>query len=148
MHYVVFCQDFKSLEQLPEAVNYELQRHHPRCVAFVVLDEFPEGPSVTVLIHEVVVIGGLQHVDVADDVRASLDAGKGVDFINCALLQFGDFFELLRFDNFNGHLLASYHMEAFVYLPIHSFPNQFLQGVVLYYFTHLDFLELIELGMQ
>jgi hypothetical protein len=52
----------------------------------LLLHEFIESSTVAVLIDEVEVVGGFEHIDVLDDVGAALEGGKNVNFIDSALL--------------------------------------------------------------
>lgn len=48
------------------------------------LHEFVHGSSIAVFVDKVEVVGGFEHVDVLDDVRAALECGEDVDFVDSA----------------------------------------------------------------
>jgi hypothetical protein len=85
------------------------------------LHELIHGASVAVLVDEVKVIGSLEHIDVFDDVRAVLECGQDVDFVDCAFLKLRDFLELLSLNYLDGDLLFCLEVHSFVNFSINPF---------------------------
>lgn len=81
MHDVVLVQDLKGLKELFE---------DEKCVGFgkftLLGQQVFEGASVAVLVDEIEVIGGFEHVKIFDDVGMSFDVGENVDLVDSAFL--------------------------------------------------------------
>lgn len=126
VHDMVLRQNLKGLQQLSEVLEGQLERHYLALLAFAALDDLAQRAPVAVLVDEVVVIGGLEHVKITHDVRGLLDARKSVDFVYGALLQLWNFLKLLRPYHFDGHLLPSNHVEPFENFAVAAFPDELL----------------------
>ena len=115
MHDVVSGQNFEGFDDLPE-VNETLFFGE----GSLLLHKFIEGASVAELVDEVEVVGGLEHVDVFDDVGAGLEGGEDVDLVDGAFLQLGDLSEFLGLDDLDGHFLFGYHVNCLVNFGVDS----------------------------
>lgn len=90
-----------------------------------------ESAAVAVLIDEVVVIGGFEHVDVADDVRVGVEGGEDVDLVEGAFLELGALLELGRVHHLYGHFLLRLHVDCAEDRGVGSSADLCLQVVVL-----------------
>jgi len=131
MHNVTARKNLESLHHLPEEIKSSLLRERP-----FFLHQFIHCAAVAILIHKVEIIRSFEHVDVFDDIRAVLESGKYVDFVNCAFLEFGDLFEFLSLNHLYCNLLLSHQMNRFVDFCVNSLPQRLLKFVVLNYFPH------------
>ena len=68
------------------------------------------------------------------------DRGEDSDLVDCAFLEFGDLGELVGFDNFDGHLLFGFEVDAFVDFAVNSLAQELLQAVVFDDLAHLKLL--------
>jgi len=84
------------------------------------LHQFIKSASVAELVDKVEVIGGLEHVDVFDDVGAGLEGREDVDLVDGAFLQLGDLSEFLGLDNFNCDFLLGDHVDCLIHLGVDS----------------------------
>lgn len=82
VHDVVLVEDLEGLKHLLEDEEGLLLGE-----LLLLGEESLEGAAVAVLVDEVEVVGGLEHVVVADDVRVDFDVAEDVDFVDRALLQ-------------------------------------------------------------
>lgn len=124
VHDIVLVKDFEGLEQLSEELQRSLQ-WESRPIR-VLLNVRAEGAPIAELIHEVVVVGGFQHVQVPNDMRRGLHVRKRLYLVDGAFLQLGYLFELGNFDNFDSHHLFGDHMDALVDLAVGALPNELL----------------------
>ena len=80
VHNVVFIEDLEGLKQLledEEGIGFW---------EFTLLaQQVLKSASVAVLVDEVEVIGGFEHVEIFDDVGVGFDIGEDVDFVDSAL---------------------------------------------------------------
>jgi len=90
------------------------------------LHEFVERAAVAVLVDEVEIVGGFEHVDVFDDIGAGLQRRKDIDLVDSALLKFGNLLELLRLHHLYRHLLLRHQVHRLVNLRVHSLPQLLL----------------------
>jgi hypothetical protein len=131
VHDVIFWKDLKSLHHLTEIDKSSFFREGP-----FFLHEFVKSSPITEFIDEVKVVDGLQYINVPDDVGTVLDGGENVDFVDGALLKFGDLLELLCIDDLDCHLLFCFHMNCLVNFTVDSFAELFENGVVFNDFAH------------
>ena len=96
MHDVVFVEYLEGVYELFE---------DEECLSFWNDSLFPEesfkGASIAVLIDEVEVVRGFEHVDILDDMLIFFDIGEDVDFVDGAFFQFFVFLEASDFDDFD-----------------------------------------------
>lgn len=132
MHDVVLVEHLKSVNELLE---------DQECLFFwddAILPEHSlERASVAVLVDEVEVVGGLEHVDVLDDVLVLLDVGEDVDFIDGALLQLFVLLEAPHLDHLHRVLLVVVLVDRPEHLPVRTLPDYLIQRVVFDYPHHI-----------
>ena len=131
MHDVVFVEDLEGVDELLEDEQGGFFRHHP-----ILPEHAFEGAAVAVLVDEVEVVGGLEHVDVLDDMLVLLDIGQNVDFVDRALLELLVLLEPPHLDHLHRVLLAVVLVYGAVDLPVRPLPDYFVERVVLNYADH------------
>jgi hypothetical protein len=89
----------------------------------LLLDGIHEIASVAILIHEVVVILGLEMVLVFDNEFAGADGGEGFDFIDCALFEQAIILKLLGGDDFYCEFSLLLDVEGAVDVPEIALPD-------------------------
>jgi len=97
-----------------------------------------KSAAVAVLIDEVVVIGGFEHVDVADDVGMGVERGENVDLVERAFLELGALLELGRVHHLYGHFLLRLRVECAEDRGVGPSADLCLQVVVLDDLAHYD----------
>ena len=80
VHNVVFIEDLEGLKQLLEDEEGIGLREFS-----LLTQQVLKSASVAVLVDEVEVIGGFEHVEIFDDVGVGLNIGEDVDFVDSAL---------------------------------------------------------------
>lgn len=131
MHNIMPIQHLKRLHQLPEIPHSPALLQPP-----LLLQHLLQRATITILIHEVEVVIGFEHFDVADDVGGGLDGGEDVDFVDGALLEFGVLFELLHWDDFDGEFFFGFYVDGFVDFAVDALANGLVEGVVVDYARH------------
>ena len=131
MHNVVLVQYLKGILQLLEDQQRILLRQ---------LDLFRQQvlkrATIAILINEVKVIGGLEHVIILDNVGVALDVGEDVYLIDCAFLKLLVLFEFIDRDHLYRVLLLVVVVYGAVHLPVDAGTDRFVQHVVLDVFYH------------
>lgn len=136
VHDVVLRQNSEGVDDLGEVADGLGLGHYFLGGIPEALHHFLQGPSVAELVHEIVVVRCLQHVDVPDDVVLFLDLQQGVDLVQRALFQLRDVPELLSFDDFHCHFLFRLDIDSPEHFSVDALPYQLLQGVVFNNFPH------------
>jgi hypothetical protein len=126
MHDIVLIESLEGLEKLPEDEQGLFLFEH-----IVFSEESLESAAIAVLVDEVEVVLGLEHVEVGDDVLVLLDICQNVDLIDRALLQLFVGLELFDLDDLDGVLLVVQLVGRSVNLPVGSFSDDLVQSVVL-----------------
>lgn len=85
-----------------------------------------EGTSIAEFVDEVVVVGGLQDFNEANDVGGVFYFGQSLYFVDGEFLEFGAHLKLFDFDDFDGDKLTSLLIESLVDLTELSFPDHSL----------------------
>lgn len=101
MHNVVFIENLESINELLEDEQRLFLGNYP-----VLPQHAFQGASVAVLVDEVEIVGGFEHINVLDNVLVLLYIGQNVDLINSAFFQFLVLLESPDFDDLNGIFLA------------------------------------------
>ena len=78
MHDVVLVEDLECLDELFE---------DEECLFFLNDSFFAEhafeGASIAVLVDEVKIVGGFEHIDILDDMLIFFNVGQDVDLVDC-----------------------------------------------------------------
>ncbi len=89
-----------------------------------------ECSTVTVLIDEIEIVGGFEHVEIADDVFVDFDVGEDVDFIDGAFFEFFVLSEFGNWDDFDGVFFLVFVVYGAVDFAVDSGTDLFVEGVV------------------
>lgn len=135
VHDIVFREYFEGLDHLSEINKCSFFRKRS-----FFLHESIQCTSVTEFINKIKVIYSFEHIDIFDNIRAGLNGGKNIDFVDCAFLKFWYLFELVCVYDFDGHLKFCFHMYSLVDFTVYSLSQLFLHRVVLDYLPHLSLL--------
>lgn len=95
-----------------------------------------QGASVAILVHEIEVVGSLEHVDVLYDVLVLFDVRQDVDLVDRALLQLLVLFEPSNLDYLHCVLLVVQLVYCSKHLTVCAFSDYLIQSVVLDYSNH------------
>jgi len=79
------------------------------------LDFLLQGTSIAEFIDKVVVIGSFEDFDEPDNMRRVFYFAQSLNLVDGELFQFGTHFELLDFDDFDGHSLTCFLIDGLVY---------------------------------
>ena len=131
MHDVVLVEDLEGVDELLEDEQRLLFGDDA-----VLAEDALEGAAVAVLVDEVEVVGGLEHVDVLDDVLVLLDVGEDVDLVDGALLQLLVLLEAPHLDHLHRVLLVVVLVYRPEHLPVRPLPDYLVQRVVFDYPHH------------
>ena len=129
-------QDLFFVEQLegrPELVKY-LEGVILR-QSFFDLDIVAQSAPIAVLVDQVVVVGGPQHLIEPDDVGMA-DLGQNIDLVVGKFAELGGVLELLHAHHLDCEELASGAMFGSVNVAVLAFPDAFHQHIILYHFIH------------
>ena len=116
MHDVIFGKDLEGFDHLTKIDKGPFLRERP-----FLLHEFIKRSSIAKFIDKVKVVNSLQHVNIPDDIRASLDCRQNVNLIDCTFFQFRNLLELLRVNDLDRHLLFCFHVNSLVNFTVDSF---------------------------
>ena len=98
-------------------------------------DEFGKGSSVAVLVNQVVVVGGSEHLYEFDDVGV-VNLGQNGDLVVGELTEFWGVFELLDVHDFDCVILVGFAVLGLVDVAVLTLADLFEEGVVLDHFVH------------
>ena len=131
VHDVVLVEDLEGVDEL-----FENEKGLFFGYDSVLAEHALEGASVAVLVDEVEVVGGFEHVDVLDDVLIFLYVREDVDLVNGTLLQLFVFLEPPHLDDFDGVLLVVEFVDGPEDLSVGPLSDDLVKGVVLNYPHH------------
>jgi hypothetical protein len=69
-----------------------------------------------------------------------LYGGENINLIDGTLFQLWVLFELENGDDLDSKLLFGADVNGFIDLAIHALSDDFLKGIVLYYFSHITYI--------
>lgn len=96
---LIVDQGFEGVHELLEVEEGLFLGESPESSDFLV-----QSASFTVLIDQINVVRGLDHLHKSDDVDVVLDGHQGVYLVLGALCEFGDLLKLPDLDTFDGHI--------------------------------------------
>lgn len=132
MHDVESIEEFEGLEELSKDAEGLLLWE--RALLF---QSWLEGAPIAVLVHEVIIIAGLEVVLVFDNVLVGTDRWKSFDFIQSALFQLSIFLELLYRDDLDCKLARTTGVDGSIDFCKGALSNFLNEGVVINHFNHL-----------
>ena len=125
MHDVIFGKDLESFNHLTKKDQGLFLRERP-----FLLHEFIKRATITKFIDKVKVVNGLEHVNIPDDIGASLDCRQNVNFIDCTFFQFRNLLELLCINDLDRYLLFCFHVNSLINFTVDSFTQLLKNRIV------------------
>jgi len=101
------------------------------------LQKFVKSTSITKFVDKVKVICRFEHVNILDNIGATLERGKNVDLIDSAFLKFGYFSKLFCLNYLDCHLLLGDQVDCFVDFSVYSLSELFFKLVIFNDLPHL-----------
>jgi hypothetical protein len=139
MHDVILIEYLKGIDELLEDEQSPLFRNDS------IFPEYSlERASIAVLVDEVEVVGGLEHVHIFDDMLVFFDIGEDVDLIDGALLELLVLLESADLYNFDRVLFVVVFVDGAEDLAVGALSDYLVEGVVLDDSDHtFNYLEII-----